>query len=222
MSPRPYHPPSAELLSEISGRLADLDTHGALIYSSKGQTIHRFQASGLDLIAKSYPLNSLSRKIAALFKSSRAQRSHRAGIRFWSAGIETPKPIGLIEEGALLPTRATLISEYCPHPVLIESLSNDLPVDPQVPKRILTLLHQLEAASCSHGDFHARNILVDEAGLPHLIDLDGVRVHSRKSRLRHYLLKDRDRFLRSIKPMPHHYEHYIESLGEPGSPLPDQ
>jgi len=215
------HPSLApEEVAEIRESLSDLSSRGSLIYETKGQTIHRFQAADRDLIAKSYQLNSLARKAAAVFKYSRAHRSYRAGTRFLDAGIKTPIPL-LLETKGTFPSSATLVTEFCPFPALRESLVENAPVHPSSPEKILILLHQLLSTRCSHGDFHARNLLVDDEGNPHLIDLDGVKHHSDSAKLTRYICADRDRFLRSLEPLPEYHQKFGSVLGDPGTSLPN-
>ena len=215
------HPSIApEEIGEIQEALSDLKSQGSLIYETKGQAIHRFQTKNRDLIAKSYQLNTLAQKAAALFKRSRAHRSFRAGTLFLNADIKTPTPLLLLENGNLTPTSVVLVTEYCPFPALRESIVREDPVHPSTPEKILRLLHQLSNTDCSHGDFHSRNLLVDEDGNPHLIDLDGVKHHTSSTNLSKYIREDRDRFLRSLEPLPEHHQQYSIILGESGSPLP--
>ena len=212
--------PTQEEIAQIREQLDDLPSLGAPIYETKDQSIYRFQINDRDLIAKCYQLRTLAQKTAALFKRSRAHRSLRAGLRFHEAGINTPRPLLLAAEGKFIPDKAILVTDYCPFPALRNSLRDNQPVHPSTPGKILNLLHQLSQLNCSHGDFHARNLLVDDEGIPHLIDLDGVRGHSSSGSLSRYICQDRDRFLKSLEPLPEHYRDYSAVLGEPESSLP--
>ncbi len=204
---------SSEQLAEVDSALLDLPTRGSLIYDSPDQAIHRFQVDQLDLIAKSYSLRTFRQKAAAFFKNSRADRSYRAGLRLRKAGINTPQPFLLRRHKS----QHILVTEFCPHKALLEWLEGGEELPRSVPINILKLLHQLADLQCSHGDFHARNLLIDQEGIPHLIDLDGVQSNSSQSAI----IRDRDRLLKSLKPLQNHYQDYLSVLGAPGSPLPE-
>lgn len=212
MSHNSNAPIAPELLAKIRASLSGLQTHGAMLYESKGQTINRFQVDCLDLFTKSYPLETIQQKVAALFRHSRAERSFRAGLRFLQAGIATPRPILLSR------TRAehVLVTEFRPHKALLEFLVDGVELQPSVPSNILALLHQLSAIKYTHGDFHARNLLIDPEGTPHLIDLDAARGLAGKASI----LRDRDRLLRSIKPLPKYFDAFEKVLGTSGANLP--
>lgn len=212
MSHHSITPIAPELLAEIEASLSDLQSNGSLLYESKGQTIHRFQVGDLDLVAKSYPLKTIQQKIAALFRHSRADRSFRTGLRFLNAGINTPRPILL----SRTKDEHILVTEFCPHKELLKILVAGEELPPSVPSNILILLHQLAEIHFTHGDFHARNLLIDPEGTPHLIDLDGARGHAGPSRI----LRDRDRLLRSIKTDPKYFDAFEEVLGSPAADLP--
>lgn len=208
---------SSQDLAEIRERLKDLSSHGSLIHETKDQSIYRFQAASRELIGKIYRLNSFAQKVAAAFNYSRAHRAYRAGTQFHDAGINTPIPLLLVDKSS----EHILVTEFCPFPALLESIHKGEPIPPSTPEKILALLHQLSKTNCSHGDFHARNLLVDEEGSPNLIDLDGVRMHLTASGLTRYICNDRDRFLRSLEPLPEHHQKFSSVLGDPGTSLPN-
>ena len=200
--------------------LGKLSLRGTLIYDSKGQTIHRFQIKDLDLIAKSYSLETTSQKIAALLGYSRAKRAYRAALKLATVGVTTPKPYFLRHDGNPWPNKAILVTAFCPHANLLELLQSDQTLHPSTPGKILSLLHCFSRARMSHGDFHARNILVDQEGSPHLIDLDGARHHCLTAMTNRFVKKDRDRMLRSIRPLSDHYVTFCNILGASGTDLP--
>jgi len=219
MTHRLVSPTLSELnLAEIESALAA--GHGEVIYQEGDQTIRRFQAAGLDLVSKSYRHTSLKQKLATLFRYSRARRSFRAGQRLVCASIATPHPFLLIERGSHLPDSSLLVTEFCGHPSLLDLVNSGSPIPPSVPPNILKLLHHLISIRCGHGDFHARNILIGPDGTAHLIDLDGMQYRHRTSEVTRHALKDRDRLLRSLAPLPDHHARFAKVLGVPGEPLP--
>lgn len=203
---------SSAILAKIRKRLSELPNSESPIYESKDQSIFRFQVDHLDLIAKFYEMRSMRQKLAAFFKRSRADRSYRAGLYLLKAGINTPRPILLSKQGK----SQVLVTEFCPHKALRESLVDGEDVPDSVPANVLSLLHQLKQNRLTHGDFHARNLLIAPDGTPHLIDLDGVRFHARPLSCR----RDRDRFLVSIQPIPTYYSMFTAILGKSGDALP--
>lgn len=203
-----------KMKTKINDRISKVQTNSTPIYESNDQSIFQFRVDNLDLIAKFYRLRSLRQKFAAFFNQSRADRSYRAGLRLREAGIKTPRPILLTKKAGL----QILVTESCPHKALLESLVDGVELQPSTPANILALLHQLRKHHFTHGDFHARNLLIDDEGKPHLIDLDGFRGHAAPSSTE----RDRDRFLRSIAPLEKPFKTFEKVLGTFGSSLPEK
>jgi hypothetical protein len=126
----------------------------------------------------------------------------------------------LIESGGVVPAICRLVTEYCGFPSLLQQIRMGCAVPPPVPHNVLKLLHQLASARCGHGDFHARNLLIGPEGTVLLIDLDGARFYRAGTGAARQSLKDRDRLLRSLRPLPEHYARFASVLGAPGEPLP--
>ena len=193
---------------------------GEEIYRNKEQSIIRFQAAGRDLISKTYLLQSAKQKLAALLGNSRARRSFRAARQLVSAGIPTPQPIFLKEEGSILPHTSVLVTKFCDYSSLFDQIYSSSPIHTDTLKNILRILHQLRSVRCAHGDFHARNLLISPEGRIQLIDLDGMRFTRSPSRANRLNLRDRDRLLRSVEPLPHYHSQFSKILGAHGEPLP--
>jgi hypothetical protein len=81
---------------------------------------------------------------------------------------------------------------------------------------IIKLLHKMEQAKISHGDFQYGNLLIDENNDPLLLDLDHMRAHRYRSWFfRHLFVKDLKRFPRFFKPhspIKKAFEQSVEDL----------
>jgi tRNA A-37 threonylcarbamoyl transferase component Bud32 len=211
---------SAVQTTDILAALNILSEKGELIYKRKGQTLYRFQASGMELVAKEYHLRTFSRKFAAFFRFSRARRSYRAGWSFLNHEIATPRPILLVEYSRITPLRSILVTEFLPGKSLRQILSEREAPSPELPRKLLHLLHQLQNAHLRHGDLHAANIFPTDEGDPVLIDLDGVRPRFNRRTIRRNVIEDRNRLLGSVDFNEGYYKTLTQVLGSPEEPLP--
>jgi len=206
----------------IRKALANLDQSGTKIYDRKQQQVYRFEAAGLDLVAKVYGIKSFSRVLAAALGFSRARRSFRASVTLRNAGLRTPKSLILIEEGPLLFSSSVLVTEFCEGPSLRDLLDHGKHVPDSMAGDIHEMLHQMSTINFRHGDFHGINLLVSENGKPNLIDLDNARRRFLGGAARRNIENDRDRLLSSFELYPEFRNTLIKQLGAPGTPLLDR
>ena len=139
---------------------------------------HTFTAvlRGHPLIVKRY-LNAATFPASLRpLSSTRPWRSWHAASRLNAAGVSTPRPLLLVATDrdliiAYERLDATELYQLLRDPVLLARH------EPGLPAELRKLFGSLANARATHGDLHARNILVDQAGRAWLIDLDGLRLH---------------------------------------------
>jgi tRNA A-37 threonylcarbamoyl transferase component Bud32 len=153
------------------------------------------------LVIKRYnikdPLHALSR----CWRPSRAWHSWVEAHRLRFLGIETPRPLALIEERrGPLRGRAWLVTDDCPGENLLELFASGSPSDEAL-RAIDQAFGRLVRARISHGDMKATNLLWHRGRIS-LIDLDAMRQHGRQAGFRKAWGKDRARFLRNWADRP--------------------
>lgn len=211
---------SPAIAREIEEALPTVVRYGRKIYDRKNQKVFRFRVANLDLIAKTYQVGTASRYLAATLGFSRARRSFRAGQLLLNAGILTPKPLLVKEEGCLLNSSSILITEFLDGTSLREHLKQGLPIPGTLTDDLVGIIEKLAQNNIRHGDFHDGNILIPPDGHPSLIDLDGTRKRFLKKKARQNIREDRDRLLLSLDHAPDFQAALIAKMGAPGSPLP--
>lgn len=130
-------------------------------------------ASDHGLVLKRYnfkkPLNALK----DLFRGSRARRGFVKGHHLELCGIATARLIAAADHRRFgLPVRSYLLMEEIPGATDAAHWTGD----PRVAARAIgALLARLHHEGFVHRDLKETNILFDPAGIPHLIDLDGLK-----------------------------------------------
>ncbi|MCL2021590.1 MAG: serine/threonine protein kinase [Betaproteobacteria bacterium] len=167
----------AEALAPL---LADPDAFIAEgeIYKDKGAaTVARVTLNDRQLVIKRYNIKNLRHRLKRCWRESRAWVSWREGNRMLALGIETAKPLAVIEERSFwLRGRAWLIMEHVEGENALAQLQS--PEQHQEIEAIKTLLAELEAARLSHGDMKGTNLIWRaESEKWALLDLDSMRAH---------------------------------------------
>lgn len=163
----------APLLADLDGALA----RGALLKDGGSATVGLVQWQGRALVIKRYNLKSFTHRLKRCWRPTRAWHSWQAGHRLRVLGVDTPRPVAMVEERfGFFRSRAYLIAECSQGEDLVSVCEKQggafLPRLGQALDRLLQIFarHRI-----SHGDFKATNLLWEQ-GLT-LIDLDAVRWH---------------------------------------------
>ena len=146
-------------------------------------------AHGIDipLAIKRFNLSRLYDQVRFHVLHSKAQRALRIALVLQRMGINTPRPIAVVDERShwhgLL--RSTLITEFLPDALSMFGFTDAHPVwpimRPYLP-RIAGDIRRLHDAGIVHRDFHGGNILVTKANGVYTfsyIDLNRARIHPR-------------------------------------------
>lgn len=170
-----------------------------LLKDGGSSTVTMATVGGREVVVKRYNIKGFGHWLTRFWRPSRAWNSWLAAWRLQFLGIATPTPLAMIER-RIGPWRrqAWLISEYCPGPNLLQQLGETgaaIP-DPMTADALLGTFNQLVAASISHGDFKATNLLWHDRQVV-LIDLDVMQAHRSEAGRRKAWAKDRARFIRN-------------------------
>lgn len=187
----------------LRGLISNPDTgmeNGKFLKLGNTSTVARVKVDGRDLIVKRYNLKNWRHALNRAFRPSRAAVSWLNAHRLHFYGVESPKPVALVENRwGPLRRKAYFITEYCHGMNCLEYFeTHNTNQDPirQTAKNTIAALKQLEACKISHGDMKGTNILVDNDKIM-LIDLDAMREHQCEYLARRHIARDHRRFMRN-------------------------
>ena len=166
----------------------------------KSSTVSQVDTSQGSIVVKRYNLTNRAYAFTRLWRPSRAWNSWKAGIRLLAMGIQTPKPLGLIENRfGPLRREAWIINAFCTGTPLTKELNpKQTPSEPEA-TALLSFFNTLHSEQISHGDFKASNLLWHENQI-WVIDLDSMKKHRFHWTYARAWKKDRARFLRNWEP----------------------
>lgn len=162
-----------------------------------------------DVVIKRYNAKDAGRLLRRALKRSRARNAWLSAWLLSYVGIDTPRPLCLLEHTRLgMNTRAWLVTEAIDgEPLQAQHLTGKPGLLAVVP-RIIALLAM---AGISHGDMKASNFMIRGDRLA-LIDLDAMRWHRSMRRAARALRRDVDRFLRNWRDKPPVQRQFAEVL----------
>lgn len=170
---------------------------GSLLKDGRTVTASKVRAGERPLVVKRYNIKGFSHGLSRLWRPSRGWQSWLAAHRLRFLGIDTPRPLALVEERCgPLRQRAWLITEWCAGEDLIRVLDPDQPPPAALAAALLTTFETLAREHIHHGDLKASNLLWDGTHL-FLIDLDSTTAHTSRERFLAAWARDRQRLLRN-------------------------
>ena len=107
---------------------------------------------------------------------TRAFREVRLTAALYEQGLPVPRPVACCVTRFRLTYEAALLTVRIPGARALASLLTNGEADEALLKRVGAMIKRFHQAGLDHVDLNARNILVDEAGKPWLIDLDRCRL----------------------------------------------
>ena len=189
-----------------------------LMKDGNSATVAEFIFGDKNYVIKRYNLKSLWQKSKYLFKLSRAARCWKNALVLDMLGIDTPRPIILVEDRifGVLRRKAYLVSEKIEAPNLLEYTADEKLEQSDLPTiiRLFRNLFQIMIDyKISHGDMKASNFIFHNDKLI-VLDLDGMRRHRSKRSFEKAITKDFDRFLRNWKDSKYkeHFGNIIKEL----------
>ena len=171
---------------------AAIPGHAVLKYSKTGEVLRGRLITGtgaIEVICKQSRPLGVRRQLREMLRASRARRNFQRALTLLNAGINTARPLALLEHG--FPRReAWLVSEYIPDLVDLDhvALRRMAEVPPErmcavkrgIISAVVDLLDRLEKHKLSHRDLKASNILLrhwdSDSGQASawLVDYDGL------------------------------------------------
>ncbi len=172
------------------------------------QTIVRDNIDNNDTFIKRYNIRGISHQTRRALRSTRAHTSWVAAHSLISLGINTPKPIALLER-RIGPVRrhSYYISEFIAGTTLRDFFSNnaiDFSTDiasQQLASKLIDIFTLFKLAKISHGDTKDTNFMIVNNDI-FVIDLDAVRFHHSNRSFERAFNKDIQRFLRNWENQP--------------------
>lgn len=163
-------------------------------------TIARAQVGEASVVIKRYNIKNFWHGLNRAFRVSRAAKSWANAHWLIMSGIETPKPVALVEARlGRLRRQAYFVSEYISGPDVSQyfNVATDKAL---AARKVAALFYKLYFLRISHGDCKASNIRMVN-GEPALIDLDGMHACAvnwfSKIWFEHNHVKDLKRFMKN-------------------------
>ncbi len=158
-----------EALGQVQAAPDAVLTGEALLKAGRTSTVG--QLGGV--VVKRYNFKKPLNLLKDFFRPTKARRAFQLGYHLELVNVRTPAVIAVAEHRPLgLALRSYLIMEKVENATELTDAAHD---DPRLAKRLAKLIGRMHAEGFVHRDLKASNVLVDGAGEPWLIDLDGLR-----------------------------------------------
>jgi len=187
--------------------------HRSLIKDGNTCTVALAQLGSHQVVIKRYNIKGFWHGISRAFRKTRAATSWGNAHRLQLLGLETAKPIALIETRPFgLRGKAYFLSEYIDAHDMTDFFGQvtDKALRANAVKLTVQLFYRLYLLKISHGDMKASNLKVLPNGQPSLIDLDSMRQHCYRLPAEKAHTKDLKRFMQNWKDQPSLYNAFVK------------
>jgi len=170
-----------------------------MVKDGGSQTIIQTRIDNQQAIIKRYNIKNIIHQATRALRPSRAHTSWIAAhsLRFY--GINTPRPIAMIEQRiGLIRRHAYFMSEYIDG-TTVQDFFNEEAIDldaQHIASKLIDIFKLFKLAHISHGDTKATNFMVADNDV-FVLDLDAVHFHSSERAFNRAFNKDIQRFLRN-------------------------
>lgn len=169
---------------------------GKLLKAGNTATVVKAELNGNPIIIKRYNIKNWRHAVSRAMRPTRAEHSWLYAHWLELAGIESMKPIALIEKRfGWLRSTAYFVGDWIEGDDLL-STGQQRPLTDNELDHVKALLEIMRDAHLSHGDFKANNLLLSESGVA-LIDLDAMCEHSNERNWRAAFARDMARLKRN-------------------------
>ncbi len=178
---------------------------GDLLKDGNSSTVVRVRSDDCDWVIKRYNIKSLRHALSRCLRPTRAWVSWGNAHRLKISGIETPRPVALLEK-RIGPLRSTgyYVCDFVAG-VDAEEYFQDATLDDvakkQVAEGFVRLFGLFRKLNIVHGDCKATNFLLNK-GEPWVLDLDAMHECSSPAQFEKLFRADIDRFLRNWSSQP--------------------
>jgi len=183
------------LLDDILAGPDEAIAEGRLLKHDGTTTVAVVSGAGRRWVVKRYNTKNHWHAVRRLVRTSRAQICWRAAGWLADIGIDTARPVAVLEERRwrCFRGRSFFICEFIGGETLVKALERE--ASEHLVQRASDIVLRLREAGIVHGDLKATNFVVSGDNI-YLVDLDAVRRASGR-RLQSGLRKDLERFLRN-------------------------
>jgi tRNA A-37 threonylcarbamoyl transferase component Bud32 len=188
------------LVETLKNAPEELMLMGTRLKSGNTCTVQLIEWEGRPMVLKRYNPKSIFYRIRHSMMLSRAMRSWTNGIVMCSFGIPTVRPAAVVEEYRYgLLERAYFLMEHFEGESVSDYLNRKEDDEVEFERAVTSLSRlfaRLRQLRIVHGDFKAKNILINESEL-RLIDVDGLRFFVNRRRFIKEFQSDLKRFLKN-------------------------
>lgn len=177
-----------------------------VLKNGRSSTVIQITLDGQALVIKRYNLKHAWHRLRRMLRMTRANLCWILGHKLDLFHVETAKPLAYLERRVLgLRGRSYYVTAYVPGVGLGDYCAGkgalDEPVKAVAP-RVVQLLNQIKELNMTHGDLKKTNLLINEQGVPVLIDLDGMKSHATQAGLKQAWRGEVKRFLANFEAQP--------------------
>jgi len=169
-------------------------------------TVGLCDLGGMRLVAKRYNIKSFWHGLSRAWRPSRAARSWSNAHRLAMLGIDTARPVALVESRwGPLRREAYFFSDWVQGRDASAIFADaDIPVETRdrIAQAIAAMLHKFWRLGLVHGDLKASNVLINAEGRPVILDLDAMYPARCRWQLRRGHARDLKRWMRNWQDAP--------------------
>lgn len=195
------------VIEQFADRPASVMARGRVLKHDATTTVTLVRGDGCGWVIKRYNTKNLWHALRRQLRTSRALNCWRAAAWLRDAGIDTPRPVAVLEERywRVLRGRSYLICKFIDGETLDkvlgrQALEGHVGDNDALIEQAAGIIRRLREHDIVHGDLKATNLVV-QGGRVFLLDLDAARRASGR-RLAAGLHKDLRRFLRNWDDQP--------------------
>lgn len=208
-----YTPAMIRFLSDPDALISE----SPLLKDGNSSTVALVTLDGRQLVVKRYNIKNPWHAVKRALRPTRAWVSWKNAHRLALLGINTPRPVLLLERRRG-PLRSTsyFVTEYVAGVDayrLLHKQPEDIQMTMDLANQFGELLQMFADARLSHGDFKATNFLVANGKLS-VIDIDGMRAHQSMQCFRRAFERDCERLLKNWADLPQILKRFQAQLAQ--------